>query len=323
MHIHSLKRAAIAACAFAVLVASSAAADPVTTQLRVEADDGRDIGPGFHYVHDSVSYRTSESAACNGSGDRGSISGPSALGVLIQAADFTRALRPVQISDQFDFGPFVCGVGGYESSDTAFWLYKVDHVAPEVGGDQFAIERSHDEVLWYFVNTATGANTGNELELVLAKNVVKAGRPTKVVVREYDPSGASTPAEGVRLMGASDAMTDENGTASVIFEFAGKPAIRGVRGNDIPTDVEHLCVWEQTASECDKWLTGWIVGTKRADRIRGTANPERIAGRRGPDRIRSRGDGEADSVRCGRGDDVVRADKLDRVRRSCETVRRK
>src|ERR671915_391031 len=47
----------------------------------------------------------------------------------------------------------VCGVGDFESSDSAFWLYKVDHVAPEVGGDQFPIDRSHDEVLWYFQNT--------------------------------------------------------------------------------------------------------------------------------------------------------------------------
>jgi hypothetical protein len=70
-------------------------------------------------------------------------------------------------------------------------------------------------------------------------------------------------------------------------------------------------------------VTGWVVGTDRADRIRGTKNPERITGRRGRDRIRSRGDGEADSVRCGRGKDVVRADQLDRVRPNCETVRRK
>jgi len=322
MHIHSLKRAALAACVFAVLAAPSAAADPVTTQLRVEAE-GHDIGPGFRYVHDSVSYRTSQSAACNGSGKRGSITGPTALGLLIQASAFTRDLRPVQISDQFEFGPFVCGVGDFESSDSAFWLYKVDHVAPEVGGDQFPIDRSHDQVLWYFVNTASGSNSGNELELVLVDQVVEAGTPVNVVVNEYDASGQQAPAEGVRLVGAGGVMTDANGSATVVFEEAGRPFIRGERGGDIPTDLEHLCVWEQSASECEKWLTGWVVGTNRSDRIRGTANPERIAGRRGPDRIRSRGDGMADSVRCGRGKDVVLADKLDRVRRNCEKVRRK
>src|SRR6185503_14798790 len=170
MHIHSLKRAALAACVFVVVAAWPAIADAVTTKLRVEAD-GHDIGPGFRYVHDSVSYETS--TACGGTGKSYTIDGPSALGLLIQAAEFTRALRPVQISDEFDFGQFVCGVGDFEGSDSAFWLYKVDHVAPEIGADQFPISRSNDEVLWYFQNLTTGSNTGNELELELSDNIVK------------------------------------------------------------------------------------------------------------------------------------------------------
>jgi hypothetical protein len=321
MHIHSLKRAALVACAVAVLAGSPAVADAVTTKLRVEAD-GHDIGPGFRYVHDSVSYRTSQSAACNGSGSEKSISGPSALGLLVQAADFTRALRPVQISDQFDFGQFVCGVGGFEGSASAFWLYKVDHVAPEVGADQFPINRSHGEVLWYFVNG--NSNSGDELELILSDNVVQAGDPVEVTVRQYDGGGTASPAAGVTLQGTDgDVMTDANGKATVVFDEAGRPSIRGVRGTDIQTDRLHLCVWEDSASECDRWLTGWTIGTRGDDRMRGAENPERIVGRAGDDRINSRGDGESDSVRCGRGEDVARVDRLDRVRRNCEIVRRK
>ena len=322
MHIHSLKRAAVAACAVAALAVSPAAADAVTTKLRVEAD-GHDIGPGFRYVHDSVSYDTSQSDDCNGSGREGSLDGATALGLLVQAAEWTRDLRPVQISDEFDFGLLVCGIGDFESSDSAFWLYKVDHVAPEVGADQFPITRSHDEVLWYFFNGATGANTGNELELTLSDNVVQAGTPVEVTVREYDAAGQATPAAGVTLQGAGDAMTGADGTASVVFDEASRPFIRGVRGIDIPTDLLHLCVWENSRSECRKWLTGWAIGTNGDDRIRGTENPERIAGRRGDDRINSRGDGKRDSVRCGRGNDVARVDRFDRVRRNCEKVRRR
>jgi hypothetical protein len=318
MHIHSLKRAAIAACAVAVLAGSPAVADAVTTKLRVEAD-GHDIGPGFRYVHDSVSYETS--TACGGTGKSYTIDGPSALGLLIQAADFTRALRPVQISDEFDFGKFVCGVGGFDGSDTAYWSYKVDHVLPEIGADQFPINRSHHEVLWFFVNGAS--NSGDELELTLSDNVVKAGEPVEVSVKSYDVNGTASPAAGVALQGAGDVMTDANGEASLVFDQAGKPFIRGVRDPDIQTDTLHLCVWEDSASECDRWLTGWTVGTKGDDRIRGGENPERIAGRAGDDRINSRHDGAADSVRCGRGDDVARVDKRDRVRGNCETVRRK
>ncbi|MFL6030027.1 MAG: hypothetical protein ACJ74D_08360 [Gaiellaceae bacterium] len=318
MHIHSLKRAALAACAVAVLAGSPAVAEAVTTKLRVEAG-GHDIGPGFRYVHGSVSYDTS--TACGGTGDGYTINGPSALGLLFQAADFTRGLRPVQVSDQFEFGQFVCGVGGYEGSDTAFWLYKVDHVAPEVGGDQFPINRLHREVLWYFVNGAS--NSGDELGLTLSDNVVQAGDPVDVTVRQYDANGTASPAAGVTLQGAGDVMTDANGHATVVFDEAGRPFIRGVRDPDIETDRLHLCVWESSASECDRWLTGWTVGTDGDDRMRGTDDPERLAGRRGDDRINSRGDDASDSVRCGRGDDVARVDMLDRVKRNCETVRRR
>ena len=317
MHIHSLKRAAIAACAVAVLAGSPAVADAVTTKLRVEAD-GHDIGPGFRYVHDSVSYETS--TACGGTGKSYTIDSPSALGLLIQAADFTRALRPVQISDEFDFGKFVCGVGAFEGSDTAYWSYKVDHVLPEIGADQFPLNRSQHEVLWYFTNGAS--NSGDELELTLSDNVVKAGKPVGVSVKSYDVNGTASPAAGVTLQGAGDVMTDANGEATLVFD-AGRPFIRGVRDPDIQTDTLHLCVWEDSASECDRWLTGWTVGTKGDDRIRGGENPERIAGRAGDDRINSRHDGAADSVRCGRGDDVARVDKRDRVRGNCEIVRRK
>jgi len=320
MHIHSLKRAALAACVFVVLAAWPAIADAVTTKLRVEAD-GHDIGPGFRYVHDSASYTTFNGGSCHGSGNEGSLDGPTALGLVIQAADFTRDLRPVRISDEFDFGLLVCGIGGFESSDTAYWLYKVDHVAPEVGADQFPITRSNKEVLWYFVNGTT--NSGNELELSLSDNIVQAGEPVEVTVRSYDFNGQASPAAGVRLEGAGDVMTGADGTAEVVFDEASRPFIRGVRDPDIQTDLLHLCVWEDSASECKKWLTGWTVGTGGDDRMRGTDNPERLAGRGGDDTVNSRGDGASDSVRCGRGDDVARADKLDRVRRNCETVRRR
>jgi hypothetical protein len=321
MHIHSLRRAALVACAVAALAASSASAASTTTPLRVEAN-GNDIGPGWTYAHDSVTYDTSQSEACGGSGESSSISGPSALGLLVQAADYTRRLDPVQISDQFEFGQFVCGVGTYTGSDTAFWLYKVDHASPEVGGEQFPINEGNEEVLWYFVDTVTGANTGNELFLSIGDPIVQAGSPTEVTVLEYDGSGQSTPAEGVRIIGGNGAVTDATGTALLTFDQPGRQFIRGDRGNDIPTDGQRLCVWDDSKSECDEFIATRVVGTKGDDRISGTDLPERFIGRDGDDRITSRGDDAADTVRCGPGDDVARADRLDRVARNCETVRR-
>ena len=321
MHIHSLRRAALVACVIAVAAAIPASAASVTTQLRVEAD-GHDIGPGWQYAHDSVTYDTSQSAACNGSGESGSIEGPTALGVLVQGADYTNRLDPVQVSDQFEFGPFVCGVGEFESTDSAFWLYKVDHVSPEVGGDQFPIDSSGHSVLWYLMDTATGTNTGNELFLSIGDQIVQAGNPINATVLEYDGAGQSTPAAGVQIMGAGDAVTDATGEATLQFDEPGRQFIRGVRGVDVPTDGLRLCVYEESEDECDDFVSGRVVGTHDDDRITGTAEPDRIIGRDGDDRLTSRGDDVADTVRCGPGDDVARADRLDRVARNCETVRR-
>ena len=319
MHIHSLSRAAIAACALAVFTASSASAASVTTQLRVEAN-GHDIGPGWVYAHDSISYTTSQTEACGGSGESSAITGPSALGLLLQASGYTSRLDPVQISDQFEFGPFVCGVGSYTSSDSAFWLYKVDHVAPEVGADKFAIDGSQEQVLWYLADTATGANTGNELFLSIGDRFVEAGTPVEVTVLEYDANGDPTPAAGVRILGAGDVMTDATGTATLVFDEPGRQFIRGVRGIDIPTDGTRLCVWEESESQCGLFIAGRVVGTHDPDRISGTDDPDYILGRGGDDRITARDD-VADGVRCGRGDDVARIDPVDRVGRNCETVR--
>jgi hypothetical protein len=229
----------------------------------------------------------------------------------------------VRISDEFDFGLLVCGVGDFESSDTAFWLYKVDHVSPEVGGEQFPINSSGHEVLWYFMNTVTGANTGNELFLSVGQKVVQTGEPVEVTVLEYDASGQSTPAAGVQIMGGGNPVTDAAGHATVSFDQTGRQFIRGSRGIDIPTDGVRLCAWQESATECETFIAGRVVGTREDDRIRGTDDPDRIIGRDGDDRLTSRGDDEADAVRCGPGNDVARVDRIDRVARNCEKVRRR
>jgi hypothetical protein len=319
MHIHSLKRAATAACVLAAVAAAPASAATVTTQLRVETY-GNELAPGWSYAHDSVSYTTSK--ACSGTGSEKTITGPSALGLLFQASDYHAALRPVRITDQFEFADLVCGVGEYESSDSRFWLYKVDHVAPEVGAGQFPIERSHDQVLWYLVDSAAGVNTGNELGLFVNDRDVQAGEPVRVRVVEYGFDGTSSPAVGVLVQGNEGAVTDGSGFATLVFDEPGRPVIRGVRGGDIPTDGVRLCVWEDSASECAGAMHDRIVGTDGPDTLRGTRGRERFVARGGADRINTR-DGARDIVHCGKGLDTLRADTLDRTRGGCERVIRK
>jgi hypothetical protein len=320
MHIHSLKRAALAACAVAAVAAAAAVpapAAPATTKLRVEAN-GHDIGPGWSYVHDTVTYTSSKAAPCSGTGEQTTVEGPTALGLLVQASEYTAALRPVQISDRSQFGAFVCGIGDYTGSSTSYWLYKVDHVAPEVGADQFAIAPSHGEVLWYFVDGTT--NSGNELALVTDRDV-RAGDELRVRVLEYDLSGNATPAAGVRILGGAGAVTDPDGAATLVFDAPGRPVIRGVRGIDIPTDGVRLCVYADSRSECTRPVAR-IVGTAGADVLRGGSERELVVARLGRDTVRVRGGG-VDTVRCGGGHDSVVADARDVVTPTCEEVSRR
>jgi hypothetical protein len=64
-----------------------------------------------------------------------------------------------------------------------------------------------------------------------------------------------------------------------------------------------------------------IKGSKRSDVLRGGARPDRIDARAGNDRIKVDGGGR-DTVRCGRGIDLVNADASDRLARDCELVAR-
>lgn len=316
MHIHSLLRAALAACVLATAAAAPATAAPVTAKLRVEAG-GKSLDRGYRYATDTATFNTSTTAACGGSGDSKTIEGPSALGALVSGSDYNARLRPVEVSDQFEFGLFVCGIGGRQSGES-FWGLRVNHAEAQVGGDQYALE-PNDEVLWTFI-TFDGANSGSELVLELPERNVRAGEPVEVRVLAYDAEGGSAPAAGVAITGG--ATTDAAGVARLVFDAPGRPVVRGTRGNDIPTEPERLCVWEASESECAAIPHERTVGTGVTDNLAGIAAPELILGRAGDDTVRSRGGG-TDTVRCGRGRDTVKADRRDRVARDCERVLRK
>ena len=137
----SARRLTLSACALAVLTAAVPAAEakPVAAELRVQAEQ-KTLAPGQNYLTDTTSITTdTREPACGGSGEAKTVEGPSALGLLIDAAGVNRTLRPLGISDKFDFGLLVCSIGASVATDEAFWLYKVNHVAPEVGADQLEI----------------------------------------------------------------------------------------------------------------------------------------------------------------------------------------
>ena len=191
------RRLVVSTCLAAALAAGplAAQAGAEIADLRVEA--GGQVLTNASYTTSTETVTTDRSRpACGGTGQRKTIQGLTAMGLLAAAAERRPALQPLRISDQFSFGLLVCGLFDFTASDTAFWLYKVNHRSPEVGGEAFKLSGG-EEVLWYFQDTARNRNTGDEL-VVEAPARALENRDVEVTVYAYGPNGARRPAGSCR-----------------------------------------------------------------------------------------------------------------------------
>lgn len=186
-----------------------------------------------------TSVKTSPKATCFGAGTGGSgksvtLKGNTAMGLLARGSKLLAPLSPLSISDHFDFGIALCGVGSSVAKGKASWYLKVNHKPVEVGGDS-AIIHPGDEVLW---DLAPSFPYPEELVLS-APNSVKAGASFKVRVLAYDEKGKSKPAAGVRVTGAS-APTGADGRTTVTLTKPAKLIARA--SGEIPSAREPVCV---------------------------------------------------------------------------------
>jgi hypothetical protein len=231
-----------AACALALILAvcavvPAAAKGPVAS-LRVVNTSGKTLAEDSFGAM-TASAKASPKATCFGAGTGGSgktvtVKGPTPLGMLMQAAAFTKTLKPLLITDHFSFGLGLCGVGGFTAHGESSWYLKINHKTPEIGGDKVTIHAG-DEVLWYLATTFPYPD-----ELVLsAPATAQAGAPFKVRVFSYDEKGKKKPAAGVKVNGAKE-KTGPDGRTTVTL---GKSArLFASNGTDIPSAREAVCV---------------------------------------------------------------------------------
>jgi hypothetical protein len=232
-----------AACALALLVvlstASLAAAKAPRVELRVVGSGGKTLSEQFLGAK-TTSIKTSPKATCLGKGTGGSgksvqVKGPTALGVLGQAAKLTPALQPVSITDHFlsEFGLGLCGVGKSQTTKKLSWYLKVNHKNPNKGGELVKLQAG-DEVLW----ALEPYPYPDELSLV-APHDAEAGKPFTVSVFSYDDKGKKTPAAGAAVTGAS-APTGADGTATVTL--SAPTVLIATEGKDIPSNQVAVCL---------------------------------------------------------------------------------
>lgn len=212
-----------AVCALAISLtlafATGASAKGFMAELRVVGSGGKVLAEK-PIATATTTVKTSPKAECfgqgsGGSGDPVTIKGNTAMGLLAHASKQVAALSPLLISDSFDFGLALCGVGSSVAKGKASWYLKINHKSLQVGGDA-AIIKPGDEVLW---DLAPSYPYPDELVLE-GPDKAKAGVPFKVRVFSYDEKGRSKPAKGVKVTGAAEP-TGADGRTTVTLS---KPA---------------------------------------------------------------------------------------------------
>lgn len=240
----------VAACVLALTMVlllslsavSSAAAKGFSADLRVVGKNGKQLAQQA-VTTATTSVKTSPKATCfgkgtGGSGDPVAVQGNTGLGLLAQASKSTAALHPLSISDSFDFGLALCGVGKSVAKGGLAWYLKINHKSQSVGGDKAKIHAG-DEVLWALVesNPKTYAYP-NELSL-LAPQEATAGMPFTVTAYSYDEKGKRKPAAGVTIAGATGT-TASNGQATVTLSAPG--LLTATKSGEIPSAQVAVCV---------------------------------------------------------------------------------
>jgi hypothetical protein len=228
-----------AVCALAMLLVLSTAAvamakGPVA-DLRVVGSGGKVLAEDS-FGAGTTSVAASPKADCFGSGTGGSgktvtLKGPTALGMLVQASKFTAALKPVLITDAFDFGLGICGVGKSVATSKLSWYLKVNHKNPELGGESVKVKKG-DEVLWALASFPYP----NELSLS-APGKATAGKPFEVHVFTYDDKGKRRPASGVKVTGGTS-LTGNDGATTVVLKKSTE--LIATNGKDIPSNRESV-----------------------------------------------------------------------------------
>jgi hypothetical protein len=315
-------RALIVACAVAMLLAvpgtAGAKVKTVGADLRVVGPSGQTLAQLTQFTG-SVEVPTDPNALCFGPGTGGSgnpvaIAGATALGLVQDGSATARDLRPLSITDAFDFGLGVCGIGGFQPQGSGSWYLKHNHAGAQVGGDQLLVNKG-DDVLWYLAPTFPYPP---ELGLE-APPLADPGSQVEVQVFEYADDGTRTQAAGATVSGGSSpATTDVQGRATAALG-QGNAVLQATRGTAIPSNEAAVCV-AASASGCAPQHE--IAGTRRPDKIKGTELADKIKAKAKNDLVKARG-GFPDRINCGTGKrDIAVVDADDTVK-ACEKVKEK
>lgn len=306
---------------FAISFASLAEARSKTVpgRLRVVNSAGKSLADGTQFTG-PVTIKTSKDADClgqgtGGSGEKVEVPGPTALGQLAEGGAAFPGIDPLSVTDAFDFGLGLCGIGNSVAPSTGYWYLKVNHAASFSGADQTTVSKD-DQILWYLIADFNDP-TPDELSLK-APTSAQPGQQVKVKVLSYADDGSKAPAAGVTVSGAPAPITDANGRTTLV-PADGVTRLRASRSGSIPSNTVTICT--ETASKCPAGYATTIGGTSKSDQITGGPEAEEILAGAGDDVIDAGKGPGRDKINCGPGEDRLIIARESKSRsQSCEKV---
>jgi hypothetical protein len=230
-----------AACSLALLLLLStaviASAKKVEADLRVVGKAGKVLAEETLKTG-TTKVPTSSKATCFGkksvgSGRAATVNGPTALGLLAQAASSNTALQPFYVTDAFSFGLGLCTIGGSSATSKESWYLKVNHKGSDVGGDAVKLKKG-DDVLWALAKYPYPSELALE-----APGEATAGVPFEVKVYSYDEKGKRKPAKGA-LVTDGAGPTDAQGKTTVTI--AKPTTISATKAKEIPSNSVGVCI---------------------------------------------------------------------------------
>jgi hypothetical protein len=228
-----------AACALVVALSLTMAAGAVAKGFSA---DLRVVGSGGKILSEktlgtaTTTVKTSPKATCfgagtGGSGDSVSVKGDTALGLLARASLSTGSLKPLLLSDSFDFGLALCGVGSSVAKGGTSWYLKINHKSASVSADAAKI-KAGDDVLFALAESDPKTFAYPDELWLSAPKTATAGKAFTVRAYTYDEKGKRKPAAGVKVSGAS-AVTAADGKTTVTLS---KPSqLLATNGDLIPS----------------------------------------------------------------------------------------
>jgi hypothetical protein len=204
---------ALAVLVFA-LACSSAAAAPVTVDLRVEGADDTIFEGTVRTDGHAIEQDRNGAQPCDGTnGGANPTAGPTATAALDDAVAWDGTFNP-------SFSDFlVSRIGPDKATDTQFWGFAVNGTVPDLGGCQTQIKRG-DEVLWAF--DLFSARQFLELS---GPRTARVDRPFRV--RVTDAKNGNRPVKGASVSGV--ARTNSRGFATIVAEERGPLLVKAER----------------------------------------------------------------------------------------------